>query len=146
MDEHLGMGSPYTVAEADENNVLRVEATGSAGQIADSKTTDKVVDVTPTLSVVATGTAQEAQVLTATPTLGTDSDDSVNNVTYQWQRSIDGKLDIRCRRNSQDVHTAAEGDENGFLRKPVASFTDDTEQTVTAISGATAKVIDVPPA
>ena len=29
-------GSTYKVAEGDENNVLRVEATGTAGQVADS--------------------------------------------------------------------------------------------------------------
>jgi len=132
------------VAEADENNVLRVEATGSAGQIADSKTTDKVVDVTPTLSVVVTGTAQEAQVLTATPTLGTDSDDTVNNVIYQWQRSTDGKAWTDVAGATANTYVAAEGDENGLLRV-AASFTDDTKQSVTATSGATAKVIDVPP-
>ena len=71
-------GSTYTVAEGDENNVLRVEATGSAGQAADSAATAKVIDVTPTLSVAVSGTAQEAQVLTATPTLGTDRDDSAD--------------------------------------------------------------------
>jgi hypothetical protein len=77
-------GSTYTVAEGDENNVLRVEATGTAGS-ADSDATKKVIDITPTLSVAVSGTAQEAQVLTATPTLGTDSDDSATNVGYQWQ-------------------------------------------------------------
>jgi hypothetical protein len=57
-------GSTYTVAEGDENNVLRVEATGTAGP-ADSAATAKVIDVTPTLSVAVSGTAQEAQTFPA---------------------------------------------------------------------------------
>ena len=137
-------GSTYAIAEGDENNVLRVEATGSAGQAADSAATAKVIDVTPTLSVAVSGTAQEAQVLTATPTLGTDSDDSASNVIYQWQRSIDGKSWTNISGATANTYTAAEGDENGFLRV-IASFTDDTAQTVTAASSATAKVIDVTP-
>ncbi len=106
--------------------------------------TAKVIDVTPTLSVAVSGTAQEAQVLTATPTLGTDSDDSANNVSYQWQRSIDGTNWTYISGATAKTYTAAEGDENGFLRV-VASFTDDTAQTVTAVSSATAKVTDVTP-
>ena len=137
-------GSTYTIAEGDENNVLRVEATGSAGQAADSAATAKVIDVTPTLSVAVSGTAQEAQVLTATPTLGTDRDDSATSVIYQWQRSIDGKSWTNISGATANTYTAAEGDENGFLRV-TASFTDDTAQTVTAASSATAKVTDVTP-
>ena len=82
--------------------------------------------------------------LTATPTLGTDSDDSANNVNYQWQRSIDGTNWTNISGATANTYTAAESDENGFLRV-VASFTDDTAQTVTAVSSATAKVIDVTP-
>ncbi len=103
-----------------------------------------MIDVTPTLSVAVSGTAQEAQVLTATPTLGTDSDDSANNVSYQWQRSIDGTNWTYISGATAKTYTAAESDENGFLRA-VASFTDDTAQTVTAVSSATAKVTDVTP-
>ena len=136
-------GSTYTVAEGDENNVLRVEATGTAGT-ANSAATKKVIDVTPTLSVAVSGTAQEAQVLTATPTLGTDNDDSANSVTYQWQRSIDGTNWSNISGATANTYTAAERDENGFLRV-TASFTDDTAQTVTAASPATAKVADVTP-
>ena len=137
-------GSTYTVAEGDENNVLRVEATGTADQAADSAATAKVTDVTPTLSVAVSGTAQEAQVLTATPTLGTDSDDSATNLIYQWQRSTDGKSWTDISGATANTYTAAEGDENGFLRV-TASFTDDTTQTVTAASSATAKITDVTP-
>ena len=53
-------GSTYTVAEGDENNVLRVVATGTT-RSADSAATAKVIDVTPTLSVAVSGTAQEAR-------------------------------------------------------------------------------------
>ncbi len=136
-------GNTYTVAEGDENNVLRVEATGTAGK-ADSAATAKVIDVTPTLSVAVSGTAQEAQLLTATPTLGADGDDSASNVTYQWQRSIDGNSWTDISGATANTYTAAEGDENGFLRV-TASFTDDTTQTVAAVSSATAKVTDVTP-
>ena len=111
---------------------------------ADSDPTAKVIDITPTLSVAVSGTAQEAQVLTATPTLGTDSDDSANSVSYQWQRSIDGTNWTYISGATAKTYTAAESDENGFLRV-VASFTDDTAQTVAAVSSATAKVIDVTP-
>ena len=137
-------GSTYTVAEGDENNVLRVEATGTADQAADSAATAKVTDATPTLSVAVSGTAQEAQVLTATPTLGTDSDDSATDPIYQWQRSTDGKSWTDISGATANTYTAAEGDENGFLRV-TASFTDDTMQTVTAASPATAKITDVTP-
>jgi hypothetical protein len=145
-------GSTYTVAEGDENNVLRVEATGTAGK-ADSAATAKVIDVTPTLSVAVSGTAQEAQVLTATPTLGTDNDDSANSVTYQWQRSNVGVSSLGeipftywtyISGATANTYTATEGDENHFLRA-VASFTDDTGQTVAVVSSATATVTDVPP-
>jgi hypothetical protein len=137
-------GGTYTVAEADENNVLRVVATGSNGQTAASAQTAKVIDVTPTLSVAVSGTAQEAQVLTATPTLGTDSDDSGNSVSYQWQRSSDGNNWTNISGATANTYTATESDENNLLRV-VASFTDDTMQTVAAVSSATAKVIDVTP-
>ena len=107
--------------------MLRVEVTGTAGQAAPSATTAKVINVTPTLSVAVSGTAQEEQVLTATPTLGTDSDDSASNVSYQWQRSIDGKSWTNISGATANTYTATEGDENGFLRV-TASFTDDTAQ------------------
>ena len=66
------------------------------------------------------------------------------SVIYQWQRSIDGKSWTNISGATANTYTAAEGDENGFLRV-IASFTDDTAQTVTAASSATAKVTDVTP-
>jgi hypothetical protein len=65
-------------------------------------------------------------------------------VTYQWQRSTDGKSWTDIFGASAITYTVAEGDENGFLRV-AASFTDDTRQSVTAASSATAKVTDVTP-
>jgi hypothetical protein len=63
---------------------------------------------------------------------------------HQWQRSIDGKSWTDISGVTAKTYTAAEGDENDFLRV-TASFSDDTTQSVTAASSATAKVTDVTP-
>jgi hypothetical protein len=59
-------------------------------------------------------------------------------------KSTDGSTWSNISGATANTYTAAEGDENGFLRV-TASFTDDTAQTVTAASSATTKVTDVTP-
>src|ERR1700724_779731 len=88
-----------------------------------------------------TGTAKEGSTLTATPTIG-DSDDASATVAYQWQHSSDGTTWSNVAAGgSASTYTLAETDENDFVRVQ-ASFTDDTSQTVSATSTATAAVID----
>jgi autotransporter passenger strand-loop-strand repeat protein len=97
------------------------------------------IETTPTLSVALSGNAIEGATLTATPTLGTDSDNTVADVTYQWQRngvSINGA--------TGSTYLVGEGDEGASL-SVVASFTDDTGQSVQAASNATTAVTDVAP-
>jgi hypothetical protein len=91
---------------------------------ATSNATGPVKDVAPTLSVALSGNAVEGATLIATPTLGTDSDNSVADVTYQWQRNgnpISGA--------TGSTYLVGEADEDAQITV-VASFTDDTGQTV----------------
>lgn len=132
--------STYTVAEADEGHVLRVDVTDFNGAPADSLATLPVIDVTPTLAVSVGGTAQEGQLLTASATLTTDSDNNSSDAAYQWQRSADNGMswnNIGGATSGGYVPTTA--DVSDVLRA-VASFTDDTGQQVTADSAPTGPV------
>jgi uncharacterized protein YcsI (UPF0317 family) len=137
--------STYTAAEADEGHQVRVVATSSdsdgSGTSATSSATTAVVDVTPTLTVSVSGTAQEGKVLTATATATSDSDGGTT--TYQWQ-SLTGTTWSNISAATATTYTAAEADEGHQLRV-VATFVDDTGQSVSATSSATAAVIDVAP-
>jgi hypothetical protein len=133
--------STYAVPEAVEGEKLRVAATPAGGSVANSAATKAVVDVTPTLSVTLTGTAQEGQTLTLTPTLTTDADGGTS--AYQWQAKI-GTVWTNIAGATGTTYTVAEADEGHQLRA-TATFTDDTAHTVTANSTATAAVTDAPP-
>jgi hypothetical protein len=100
--------------------------------------TDVILDIEPqpTLSVALTGSAVQGATLTATPTLGTDSDNSVADVTYQWQRNgsnISGA--------TGSAYALGEQDEGASITV-VASFTDDAGQSVSATSNASGPVAD----
>jgi adhesin/invasin len=137
----------YVLAEGDENREVRVEATftdqfGHAAT-ADSNATTAVKDIPPTLSAAIAGKAVEGQTLTATPVIGTDGDGGT--ISYVWESSTDGVVfrPIAGAANSA-TYMLAEGDENREVRVE-ATFTDDTDQSVTADSNATTSVKDVPP-
>jgi hypothetical protein len=137
----------YVLAEGDENREVRVEATFTDqfghSVIADSNATTAVKDVPPTLSVSIAGKAVEGQTLTATPVIGTDGDGGT--ISYVWESSADGIIftPIAGAANGAS-YVLAEGDENREVRVE-ATFTDDTDQSVTADSNATTSVKDVPP-
>jgi len=110
-------------------------------------------NIPPMLAVHITGQAVEDSTLAAVPVLyTTDADKSVQDVTYQWQRSEDGNTwnDIANATNS-DYHITA-ADDHDELRV-VAKFVDDSGDAATATSDPTASVfilrhdlmIDQPP-
>jgi probable HAF family extracellular repeat protein len=84
---------------------------------------------TPTSSIV------EGSILTATPSLGTDSDNTAANVTYQWQ-SNNGSGWNNINGATGSTYVVAETVEGSQIQA-VASFTDDTGRTVTATSAPT---------
>jgi hypothetical protein len=80
------------------------------------------------LSVAISGTAKEGQILTATPTLDVDSDDTGASVSYQWQNSTDGSSWSNISGATSSTYALGEGDENKFaacmrrsLTTPVSS-------------------------
>jgi hypothetical protein len=93
-------------------------------------------------SVSVTGTAQEGQVLTATP-----AGDPSAIETYQWQRSSDGVHWTSISGATNSSYTAVEADEGNHLRVE-AIFTDNglTVVQTKVDSGPTAIVINNPPA
>jgi hypothetical protein len=146
-------GTTYVVAEADENDQVRAVAFTSPSTSKASDPTAKVTDVPPTLSVtvvypvlidIDSNNPTEGLTLTAVPTLKTDDDNSAKDVTYQWQRSTDGSNWNDIGGATANTYVAAEADENDNLRV-IASFTDDTNQNVKAVSDPTPKVVDVRP-
>ena len=131
-------GTTYVVAEGDENKFVRVHAsfTDDTGQLvsADSApTASKVVD-NSSLSVAVSGNStMVGSSVTALPTVG-DSDDASSTISYQWQSSTDNGgtwNPISGGTGSSYVVHATDG--NKLLRVH-ASFTDDTNQLVTADS------------
>ena len=137
--------STYTAVEGDEGHQLRVIATSSdsdgSGTSATSAATAAIVDVTPSLTVSVSGTAQEGKTLTATATPTSDADGGTT--TYQWQ-SLTGSTWSNIAGATASTYTAAEADEGHQLRA-VATFVDDTGQSVSATSSATAAVTDIAP-
>jgi hypothetical protein len=137
--------STYMAVEVDEGHQLRVVATSSdsdgSGTSANSAATAAVMDVTPTLTVSVSGTAQEGKTLTATAQATSDADGGTT--TYQWQ-SLTGTTWSSISGATASTYTAAEVDEGHQLRVS-ATFVDDTGQSVTATSSATAVVTDIAP-
>jgi hypothetical protein len=132
----------YMPTEPDEGGQLQAQVsfTDLAGNNeTGTATVLNVVDVPPTLSVTLSGIAQEGQTLTATPTLGTDGDNTTADVTYQWERN---RTPIGGATGS--TYVVAEADEGASIQV-VASFTNDTGQSVQATSTPTGIVIDAPP-
>src|SRR5204863_3807659 len=130
-------GATYAVTEGNENHQLRVIATtlNQSGAIltATSAPTAAVIDITPTISLSVTGTAQEGQVLSALVTTTNDGDGSI---TYRWQRLV-GSNWVAIAGATSATYRAAEADE-GFSIRVVATFTNDTGQSATATSTPTA--------
>jgi Ca2+-binding RTX toxin-like protein len=138
-------GSTYTAQEADEGHALRVSATfvDDTGQAvsATSNATAAVVDVAPTVTVSVSGNAVEGSILTATSQATSDGDGGTT--TYQWQ-SLSGSTWSNISGATGSTYTAQETDQGHELRA-VATFVDDTGQTVSASSNATAAVTDIAP-
>ena len=132
----------YALAEGDENREVRVEATftDDTGQsvTADSNATTAVKDALPTLSLAVSGKAVQDQTLTAAPTIGTDADGGT--IAYQWQFSTDGAHWTSIAQATTSTYQVQQSDGNHELRVE-ATFTDDTGQSVTADSAATAPVV-----
>jgi Ca2+-binding RTX toxin-like protein len=136
----------YKIAEATEGQQLRVVATSTdtdgSGTSANSAPTAAVIDVTPTITVTVSGTAQEGSTLTATAHVTGDSDGGTT--TYQWQSSNDGQTWVNISGATTTKYKATESDEGNELRA-VATFVDDTGQSVSAASSPTAAVADITP-
>jgi hypothetical protein len=91
--------------------------------------------------VSVTGTAREGQTLTANAHVTTDADGGIT--AYQWQGLI-GTTWTNITNATNSTYTTTETDENHKLRV-MATFTDDTGQSVSAASTPTAAVVDVAP-
>jgi hypothetical protein len=137
--------STYAVAEAVEGLQIRVLATftDDTGQAvsATSLPTTPVLDVTPTLTVTVTGTAQEGQKLTAHPIATSDGDGGAT--AYQWQKLV-GATWTNIAGATASTYQVTEQDEGSQIQV-AATFTDDTGQIASATSAATASVIDIKP-
>ncbi len=137
--------STYRVAEADEGHQIRVLATftDDTNQTvsAASVPTTSVVDVTPTLSVTLSGTAQEGRTLTAQAHVTSDGDGGTT--AFQWQKLV-GTTWTNIAGATAATYQVVEQDE-GYQIRVAATFTDDTGQTASATSAATTPVIDITP-
>ena len=100
-----------------------------------------MVDITPTITVSVTGSAQEGQILSAKPVVTTDTDGGITK--YQWQRLV-GQNWVNIAGATHASKLLNEADE-GFNVRVMATFTDDTGQSVTAISVQSATVTEPPP-
>jgi hypothetical protein len=137
-------GSTYTVTERNEGHELRVVATSTdsdgSGTTATSAPTNPVIDVTPMISVTERGVPQEGRTLTATVHVTSDGDQGTT--AYQWQELIGGTW-TAIADATQRTYTVTEANEGNELRV-LATFTDDTGQTVSATSSPTSPVEDRP--
>ena len=137
--------STYRAVEADEGLQIRATATftDDTGQSvsAASAPTALVMDVTPTISVTLSGTAQEGRILTARANVTSDGDGGTT--VFQWQRLI-GTTWTNIAGATGATYQIVEQDEGSHLRV-TSTFTDDTGQTASATSAATATVLDVTP-
>jgi len=147
----------YTLSENDKNSYLQVitSFTDDTGQTVTqtSAATAEVVDVPPTMAVPTiadssnAGAFREGDMLTASTTVTTDDGIGINGnsaISYQWQRSANGVSGWSNVGSNSASYMLTENDENSYLQV-ITSFTDDTGQTVTQTSAATAAVIDAPP-
>jgi hypothetical protein len=137
--------STYLVTEANEGHQLRVKATSSdvdgTGTSATSAPTASAIDIAPALSVTVSGAAQQGQILTATANAVSDGDGG--KITYQWQELV-GLNWVAIAGATHATYTATEAVEGDQIRT-LATFTDDTGQTVSATSLPTTPVLDVTP-
>ena len=135
----------YLVTEANEGHQIRVIATSAdadgGNASATSTATAPVIDITPTLSVTVSGIAQQGQILTANPSVVSDGDGG--RTTYQWQEFV-GSNWVNIAGATRSTYRVAEADE-GYQIRIFATFTDDTNQTISAASVPTALVLDVTP-
>jgi hypothetical protein len=135
----------HLVTEANENHQLRVVATSTDsdgnGIATTSAPTASVVDVPPSLTVSISGTAAEGSALTASPQVTGDSDGGTT--TYQWQ-TFSGTTWTDIAGATKAKYTPTEADEGNNLRV-VATFVDDTGQSVAATSSPTSPVVDITP-
>ena len=139
----------YQVQEADENHQLRVvlmaDDSNNPPVTASSVPTASVVDQPMSNPVVTiSGIAQEAHTLTAilTTDVNGQTDSDQDSLAYQWQISTNNGATWGDIANANSVtYTASEADEHNLLRVQVTA-TDDTNQSVTIASAATAPVLD----
>jgi hypothetical protein len=139
-------GLTYTVTELNEGHQLRAVATSTdsdgSGATATSTPTNPVIDVTPTISVTERGVPQEGRILTATVHVTSDGDRGTT--TYQWEELI-GATWTAIAGSTRRTYTMTEANEGNELRL-LATFTDDTGQTVSATSSPTSPILDRPAA
>jgi hypothetical protein len=131
-------GSTYRVTEANEGHKIRVAASfkDDTGQTASatSAATAAVLDVKPTLSVTSSGTARQGQTLTAH--VHETSDGDGGKTIYHWQMLV-GTTWTNIAGATGSTYRVTEANEGHKIRV-AATFTDDTGQTVSAASAATA--------
>jgi hypothetical protein len=137
------VASTYHVTELDEGYQIRVAAafTDDTGQIASatSAATASVIDIKPTLLVTVSGVAQEGQTLTATA-FANDSDAIIG---YQWQQRIGGTW-TNITGATASTYAIIEANEGSRLRV-VATLSDNDGSDTSAMSTATASVVDPAP-
>ncbi len=138
-----GTSSTYTVAEADENHLLRVveTATDSAGGLpitSTSAATAAVLDAAPTVTTpIITGTAEVGLVLTAAATAG----QSDNTVSYQWFEDSGSGGSYVAISGATGASYQVQPNDNGLQIEVQATVINDNGTTVSATSAATAPVI-----
>src|SRR6202030_2757583 len=140
-------GSTYTVQEADETNLIRVQVSShdsdGTGTSTTSNATTAVTDITPSLTAATiAGAAKEGDVLTIAGGVANDSDATL---TYQWQASSDnGTTWSNISSATGSTYTVQEADEANLIRVQVSSHDSDGTGTSTT-SNATTAVTDITP-
>jgi hypothetical protein len=84
------------------------------------------------------GAPKQGQTLTATPTIGSDGDGGT--IQFQWQSSTDGLHWSNIPNNANTSTYLVQQSDGGHELRVQATFTDDTGQSVTSDSSATARV------
>src|SRR6202011_1677537 len=143
-----GTGSTYTVQQADESNLIRVQVSSqdadSSSTSTTSNATSAVTDITPSLTpATIASAAKEGDVLTISGGVANDSDASLS---YQWQSSSDNGVTWNniSSNGTGSTYTVQQADESNLIRVQVSSQDADSSSTSTT-SNATSAVTDITP-
>ena len=139
-------GSTYQVQEGDEGFQIEVVATATNDNgvtiSATSFATSAVLDAAPTITTpTIAGTAEEGDTLTASASSG----QSDNPVTYQWEENSGPNGAFVAIANATGSTYQVQESDEGFQIEVVATATNDNGVTISAMSAATAAVLDAAP-